>query len=84
MGERQHGGAARSASRIAHVVTGQALPRCNRVIDRPQIPIAACRKDQQLAVAVIGVFGAATCGQYPYFLRARIQRGAFLATLAAS
>jgi hypothetical protein len=25
-----------------------------------------------------------TCGQYPYFLRARIQRRAFLATLAAS
>ena len=42
------------------------------------------RRKDQLAVATIGALGAATCGQYPYFLRARIQRGAFLATLAAS
>ena len=42
----------------------------------PKSRCAACRKDQ-LAVATIGALGAATCGQY--FLRARIQRGAFFA-----
>ena len=44
MGERYYGGAARSASRIADVVTGQALPRCNRVIDGPQIPMCGVQE----------------------------------------
>ena len=44
IGEPYHGGLSRSTIRIADVVTGQALPRCNRVIGGPQIPMCGVQE----------------------------------------
>jgi len=83
VGERYQDGLSYSTIRVAEMVTGKPFGAAAVLLTGPKSRCAACGKNQ-LAVAAVGGFGAATCGQYPYFLRARIQRGAFLATLAAS
>ena len=44
VGERWHSGLSRSTIRIAEVVTGQALRRCSRFIDGPQIPMCGVQE----------------------------------------
>ena len=83
VGERYQDGLSCSTIRIAEVVTGKFFRAATVLFDGPQIPICGVQEGSACDRHGWQVWSG-DLGQYPYFLRARIQRGAFLATLAAS